>query len=81
MPKIVILGSLRFDPYIVTFPIKEDGELWNTEEGYQRASQKFYPAIDEADIVLVWAPDGIGDHTKRDMDYARLKRKRIRIIS
>ena len=79
MPKIVILGSCRHEPYEVIVPEKVKGK-WNTEEGYQKACEKFYPAIDEADIILVYASDGIGEHTNRDIDYAFSKGKHVQII-
>lgn len=77
MPKIVILGSCRFEPYeILAVPNKIPGAP-NTDEGYKVAIQTFYPAMDEADIVLVYAPDGVGIHTQRDINYAREKGKTI----
>lgn len=82
MPKIVILGSCRFEPYEITFvPEKiEEKELYNTEEGYKLASDKCYPAIDKADLVLVYIPDGMGEHTHRDMEYTKKKEKNIWIL-
>lgn len=76
MPKIVILGSCRYEPYeVLALPNKIPG-AWNTEKGYQIAAKKFYPAIDKADIVLVYTPDGeIGEHTGRDIKYALSKGK------
>lgn len=81
MPKIVILGSCRFEPYeILAMPNKIPG-LHNTEEGYQKATEKFYPAIDEADVVLCYAPNGyIGKHTRRDIEYALSRGKKVQII-
>lgn len=80
MPKIVIVGSCRFEPYkILLVPQKIQG-LWNTEEGYKQASKLFYPAMDECDEVWVYAPDGVGEHTKRDIGYARSKHKIIRFL-
>lgn len=80
MPKIVILGSCRFEPYeVLAVPKKEPG-LWNTEKGYQQAAERFYPAIDSADVIIVWAPDGVGEHTQRDIDYAKQQGKLIHII-
>lgn len=71
MTKFVLLGSCRFDPYeMLAVPNKIPG-AWNTEEGYKIAAQKFYPAMDEADVIVVFAPDGIGRHTQMDIDYAR----------
>jgi hypothetical protein len=79
MPKIVILGSLRFDPYQVTVPqkVKQD---YHNEDGYRKACERIYPAIDDADLILVYAPDGIGEHTKRDLDYARSKGKKFLVF-
>ena len=80
MVRIVILGSCRFSPYIVLAAPNPLSNAFNTEEGYLRAARLFYPAIDEADIVIVYAPDGIGEHTARDMAYAESQGKRIVII-
>lgn len=81
MTKIVILGSRRFSPYeILAVPNLIPG-AWNTEEGYEIAAKKFYPAIDQADEVWVYAPDGIGEHTQRDLNYATMQGKRIRILT
>ena len=80
MPKIVILGSCKYGPYeILAVPNKIPG-AWNTEKGYQIAAKKFYPAIKEADMILVYAPDGIGEHTGRDIAEARRQGKEIYII-
>lgn len=80
MPKIVILGSCRFEPYkVLALPNKIKG-AWNTEKGYKKASEIFYPAIDKADLIIVYAPDGIGEHTKRDIEYAKSKGKRIIVV-
>jgi len=82
MPKIVILGSCRYEPYEILFVPKKIPGLWNTEEGYKKASERCYPAIDQADEVWVYVPDGrIGEHTKRDIEYALKRKKTIRIIS
>ena len=63
-------------PHKVTPP-----ELYNTEEGYQKISRLIYAAIDNADEMWVYAPDGhIGEHTGRDIEYARSKGKVIRIL-
>jgi hypothetical protein len=81
MPKIVILGSCRFEPYEILFvPKALPKGLYNTEEGYQQSTKKTYPAIDEADEVWVYAPDGVGEHTSRDLAYAVGKGKKIRLI-
>jgi hypothetical protein len=80
LPKIVILGSCRFAPYeVLAVPEKIPG-AWNTEAGYQMAFRRFGPAIRQADIVVVYAPDGIGVHTNRDLEYAKSLGKRIHII-
>ena len=79
MVKIVILGSCKFEPYeILASPSKN--EKWNTEDGYEMATKRFYPAIKQADEVWVYAPDGIGEHTKRDMEFAKTQGKVIRIL-
>jgi hypothetical protein len=80
MPKVVILGSCRFSPYTVLSRPKKIYGKWNTEEGYQEAMRKHYPAIQKADEVWVYAPDGIGEHTKRDLEYAKSLGKTVRII-
>jgi hypothetical protein len=80
MTKIVILGSCRFAPYeILTTPNKIPN-AWNTEEGYKKAAEKFYPAIAQADMVLVYAPDGIGEHTARDILEAHRQGKELFLI-
>lgn len=80
MTKIVILGSCRFEPYeVIAKPEKVEGK-WNTEEGYQKATEKFYPAMQESDLILVYAPDGIGEHTKRDIDYANSIGKKVHVL-
>lgn len=79
MPKIVILGSCKLEPYEIVVPKKNP--FWNTEKGYKLATDRFYPAIDKADVVIVWVPDGIGDHTKRDIEYAQQQGKRIVVIA
>jgi hypothetical protein len=78
LPKIVILGSCRFEPYHILAVPNKIPDAWNTEEGYQIAAQKFYPAIDSADLIIVYAPEErIGEHTQRDIDYARRKGKKV----
>jgi hypothetical protein len=73
-PNIVIVGTLSEGDYKVTYPIRLS-EDYHNEKGYQEACKKFYPAIDEADIVVVW---GIpGHHTQRDINYAKSKGKNI----
>ena len=80
MVKIVILGSCRFEPYEI-LEVPKRNNLGNTEEGYQKSTKRFFPAIEKADIVIVYASDGIGEHTKRDMEYAKKQGKRIIVIS
>ena len=81
MPKIVVLGSCRHEPYkVLIMPNKLDPELYakDHEKAYEHACEKFYPAIDEADIVIVFNPDyTVGEHTQKDIDYARSKGKRV----
>ena len=74
MPKIVILGSCSHQPYeVLMMPNKLDPELYaeDHEKAYAKACEKFYPAIEQADVVLVYVPAGeLGEHTQRDMEYA-----------
>lgn len=80
MPKIVILGSCKYEPYeILAVPNKIKG-AWNTEKGYQKAAKIFYPAIEQSDIVIVYAPEEIGEHTQRDMEYAKSQGKPVFIV-
>ena len=79
--KIVVLGSCRFEPYeFLAVPNKIPG-AWNTEKGYRKASEKFYPALKEADVVWVFAPDGIGEHTQKDIDEAQRLGKKIMMLA
>lgn len=79
--KIVILGSCRHEPYEV-LAVPKKNPKWNTEEGYELASKKFYPAIEKADEIWIYMPDRkIGEHTARDIEYALKKGKKIRFIS
>lgn len=75
MPKIVILGSCRHEPYEVLFmPNKLDGKLYakDQDEAYEEACKVVYPAIEEADVILVYVPEGkIGKHTQLDINYAK----------
>ena len=84
MPKIVILGSCKHEPYEILFvPNKLDPELYEKDHelAYLEASKVIYPAIAEADEVWVYSPGGaIGKHTLRDIKYADSLRKKIRII-
>jgi len=81
MPKIVILGSCRFEPYEVLAVPNKVPNAWNTEEGYKIAAQKFYPAIEKADLIICFAPDGVGEHTKRDVEYAESLGKKVHMIT
>jgi len=82
--KIVILGSCKVVPYeIIKVPereFREDGTpLWNTEEGYQQAFKKFKRAIEEADEVWIYC-SAVGEHTLRDIEYAKKLGKKIKLI-
>jgi hypothetical protein len=78
--KVVIVGSCRFEPYDILAVPNKIANAWNTEKGYKKAAEKFYPAIDSCDEVWIYAPDGIGEHTLRDIEYAQKKGKRIKIL-
>lgn len=81
--KIAILGSCKHEPYIVLFmPNKFDRELYEKdhEQAYLEACKTVYPALAEADIVIAYVPEGIGEHTRRDLKYAESLRKRIVLI-
>jgi hypothetical protein len=78
--KVVILGSCRFAPYEIIAVPDPIPNAHNTEKGYAIAFKKFKPAIDQADEVWVYAPDGIGEHTRRDLNYALSQDKTVRII-
>ena len=78
--KIVVLGSTRFCPYtFLAVPNPVPG-YQDREEDYQKAVLTFYPAIREADEVWVYAPDGVGQHTRRDLEYALEQRKKIQWV-
>ena len=80
MPKVVILGSCRFEPYdVICVPKKVKGK-WNTDEGYKISTKRFYPAIHQCDEVWIYAPDGIGKHTQMDLNYALKIGKPIRYL-
>lgn len=81
MMKIVIIGSLRHGPYEiikVPFPIPNADQ---SDEGYAIAAKDFYPAIDEADEVWVYAPEGMGIHTTLDYQCALLRGKTVRFLA
>ena len=81
MPKITILGSCSFEPYeILAAPNKLDAELYEKdhERAYDDAFEKlFKKAIEDCDFVFVYNPYGIGDHTKKDLEYAKSIGKHI----
>lgn len=81
MPKITILGSCSFEPYkILAAPNRLDAELYEKdhEKAYDDAFEKvFKRAIEECDFVFIYNPYGIGDHTKRDLEYAKKIGKHI----
>lgn len=70
MPKIVILGSCKYEPYEILAVPNKIPNAWNTEKGYKLASKKFYPAMKKADIIIAYVPNGIGEHTQKDIDFA-----------
>jgi hypothetical protein len=78
--KIVIVGSCRFEPYDILAVPNKIPNAWNTEIGYEIACKKFHPAIDACDEVWIYAPNGIGEHTLRDIRYAHKKGKKIKIL-
>ena len=83
MPKIVVVGSCKHAPYnIIQVPNPFDWKLYNEdhEKAYEKACEIYYPKIQECDEVWVYAPDGIGHHTKRDIDYAKKNGKIIRYL-
>jgi len=75
----VILGSCRFEPYEI-LAVPQKNEWYNTEKGYVKAFKRFKPAIEQADVVIVYAPDGIGEHTSRDLEFAKSLNKQIVIL-
>lgn len=81
MVKIVILGSCKHEPYEILAVPNKIPKAWNTEKGYKIAAQKFYPAIKQTDIVIVYAPNGIGEHMKRDIAFAIEQGKPIFVVS
>ena len=85
MPKFVMLGSCRHEPYEMLFmPNKIDPTLYREEheKAYDEACKTTYPAIEKADVVIVYVPDGIiGDHTQRDLTHAISHKKKIVVIT
>jgi len=80
MPKFVILGSCKYEPYtVLAVPNRLDPELYEKdhEAAYAHAWEYFKPAIESADIVIVYIPEGLGEHTKRDVEYALSLGKKV----
>ncbi len=80
MVKITILGSCRFEPYEI-LAIPKANEFHNTEKGYLIAFEKFKKAMDESDLIICYVPDGIGEHTRRDLEYARTTDATVIVVS
>lgn len=90
--RVVVLGSCRFAPYQITAPAtisiidQRQAVAYKLRVlGKQKLSQKlaapiFHSDIDACDEVWVYAPDGIGEHTQQDLDYAKSKGRTIRFI-
>ena len=80
MTKFVMLGSCRFEPYdFIAVPNRIKGGT-NDDKGYAKAAKIFYPAMDKADVIIVFAPDGIGIHTQKDIDYAQSIGKKVFVL-
>lgn len=78
MPKIVILGSCRYEPYEILYtPHRVDGD---DEAGYQKAKKIYGPKIKTCEECWVFAPDGIGPHTARDIKMALEEGKIVRLV-
>ena len=70
-----MLGSLRFEPYEVLFvPI-------TNPKGYQDAFENCKKAMDESDLIICYVPDGIGEHTGIDLEYARTTDATVIVVS
>jgi lactate dehydrogenase-like 2-hydroxyacid dehydrogenase len=90
MVKFTILGSRLHSPYeILAMPnpykkeyTKETHDQHDSEKDYEHAfNTVFKKAIDESDIIIVYAPKGkVGLHTFKDMEYAHNQNKRIVMI-
>jgi hypothetical protein len=79
---IVILGSCKLGPYHVLAVPNPIPDAHNTDKGYEIASRTFYPAIQKADVVIVFSANGkLGVHTRKDMLFAVEQNKRIIIIT
>ena len=84
MPKIVIVGSCKHAPYIVIqAPNPFNWELYKAdhEKAYEEACKINYPKIQEADEVWVYAPNGIGEHTRRDIEFAQSQGKNVLVLT
>ena len=83
--KIVILGSCKHAPYELIQapnPLNLDLYVKDHEAAYIEACKIYYPKIKQADIILVFAPNGeIGEHTLRDLSFAIKQKKPITIIT
>lgn len=77
MTKFVFLGSRRFAPYEISFVPIEMRDISDEEDRYQVSIKRSHLAMDKADVVIVYAPDGIGIHTQRDIDYALKNNKEV----
>lgn len=85
MPRFVVLGSCKHEPYEILFlPNKLDPTLYREEheKAYEDAKKVVYPAIKNADVIIIYVPNGIiGDHTQRDLRFAISKKKKIVFIT
>lgn len=80
MPRFVILGSCKHQPYaVLAMPCTFEEDMYNLEheEAYKKAFQLFKPAIDRSNIIIVYNEFGVGEHTRRDLDYAIEQGKHI----
>jgi hypothetical protein len=83
MPKIVVLGSCKFEPYeMLLVPNKMESKLYHDdhEKAYQKACEIFYPAIKKTDEVWVYVPDGLGEHTRKDLVFAHAEGKQTFVL-
>jgi hypothetical protein len=83
MPTIVVLGSCKFEPYkVLMVPNKMESKLYDEdhEKAYHEACKIFYPAIKKTDEVWIYIPDGLGEHTRKDLEFARAERKKTFVL-
>ena len=83
MPKIVIVGSTRFEPYTLLIAPHKLPNYSNDERSYQAAFQidgGYKQSIEACDLVIIYAPDGIGEHTQKDIDYAHRCEKPVYVL-